>query len=493
MRPLLLLLAALAAVPAAAQTVRVGTFEDLEVVDPATSRVFAGLQILSTLCDKLLDLNPDLSVAPALAERHEWAPDGRGLTLHLREGATFHDGAPVDAKAVRFNMNRFMTMPGSFRRGEMPAVRGVTVLGPRTARIDLSEPFVPLISVLVTRGGMMVSPRAASEGRFADNPVCSGPFRLTERVALDRIVLDRVPNHWNAANVHVQRVVFRPMPDANVRVQNLRGGALEMMERVATSDVETLARSPRLRTAGAPELGYSFIRFNVANGAGANGPFARDVRLRAAFDAALDRTAINQVVFDGAFVPGNQWVAPGSPFYAAALPVPARDLPRARALLAEAGQPAPTLRLTVPNAPDALQAAEVMQAMVREAGINLVIQATEIGTASGASLRGDFEAFLNFWGGRSDPDGNASFHLTCNGPNNDGKYCVPEVDAALATPDVAERRRLSAEAAARVLADKPYLNLWHRQIIWGLSDRVTGFVPYPDGVLRRGGVRLRGG
>jgi peptide/nickel transport system substrate-binding protein len=490
------LAAALVAGVAQAQTLRVGMSEDLDIMDPALSRTFSGLQILSAVCDKLLDLSPDLQVVPALAESHEWVEGGRGLLLRLRRGVTFQDGAPFDAEAVRANIDRQMTLQGSFRRGEMPDVTGVTVLDSHTARIDLRQPFVPLFSILVTRGGMMVSPRAMDQGRdFARNPVCSGPFRFTERVALDRTVVDRWPGHWNAANIRIQRVVFRPMPDGTVRMSNLRGGALEMMERVSPTDLDGLRRAAGFALTSAPELGHQFVRFNIANGTGAQGPFAREPKLREAFEAAVDRAALNQVVFQGAFVPGNQWVSPDNPFYARALAVPGRDIARARRLVAESGVANPVLRLLVPNSGDMVQAAEVMQAMVREAGIDLRIQVLEIGALVRAQVSGEFEASLGFWGGRSDPDGNVSFHVGCAGPNNDGKYCNAELDSLLgrarAVAETPARAELYAGAAAVVLRDRPYVYLWHRRNYWGLSERVGGFTAYPDSVIRWAGLSLR--
>jgi len=481
---------------AQAQTMRVGMFEDLDAPDPALSRTFSGLQILSAICDKLFDLSPDLQIVPAMAESHEWVDGGRGLMVKLRQGVTFQDGAPWDAEALRANIDRQMNLQGSFRRGEMPDVTGVTVIDSHTARIDLRQPFVPLFSILVTRGGMMVSPRAMDQGRdFARNPVCSGPFRFVERVALDRTVADRWPGHWNAANIHIQRVVFRPIPDATVRLADLRGGEVDMMERVSPTDLDTLRRAAGFAVTSAPELGHQFIRFNIGNGAGAQNPFAQQPKLREAVEAAIDRAALNQMVFDGAFIPGNQWVPPENVFYARAHPVPPRDLARARRLVAESGVANPTLRLLVPNSGDMVQAAEVMQAMLREAGIELRVQVLEIGALTRAQVSGDFEASLGFWGGRSDPDGNLSFHVSTGGPNNDGRYSVPAVDALLSqarsVPEVPARAALYSQAAQQLLADRPYVYLWHRRNYWGLSDKVAGYTAYPDSVIRWAGLRLR--
>src|SRR4051794_11698747 len=112
---LALLLAASAS--ASAQSVlRVGIQADPNVLDPAQSGAYVERVVLAALCDKLVDVGPDLSFRPELATGWAWSPDGRALTLTLRDGARFHDGAPVDAEAVRVNLERYRTARESRRR-----------------------------------------------------------------------------------------------------------------------------------------------------------------------------------------------------------------------------------------------------------------------------------------------------------------------------------------------------------------------------------------
>ena len=92
---------------------------------------------------------------------------------------------------------------------------------------------------------------------------------------------------------------------------------------------------------------------------------------------SIDRAALNQVVFNGEFQPGNQWEPPGNPYYVKELPIPPRDVSQARQLLAEAKQPNPTVELMIPNTPELLQAGQVIQAMAQEAGFRVTIKATE--------------------------------------------------------------------------------------------------------------------
>jgi peptide/nickel transport system substrate-binding protein len=507
----LALLAALlpAALPAAAQpataqpataqpagTLRIGLASDIDTLDPVLSNTIAGRSVLTALCDKLLDVDAQLNFVPRLAERWDWAPDGRALTLTLRPGLTFHDGTPLDAEAVKFSLERAATLQGSRRRSEIAEVSAIEVADARTVTLRLSAPSAPLLAQLADRAGMVVSPRAVqgASGQFARAPACSGPFAFVAQVPQDRIELRRFPAHWNAAAVQLEAVTFRPMPDSTVRLLNLRTGQLDLIERVAAGDVAGLRREARLRYAEARGFGFTSIIMNVGNGPRAQNPFGQDARLRAAFDLSLDRAALNQVVFEGANTPGNQPVPPGSPFYLAALPVPGRDVAAARRLLAQAGQSAPQLTLLTPNFPEFRQMAEVMQAMVRDAGIDLRIETRELATAAGMMNSGDFQAFLIGWSGRVDPDGNIFAFNHCRGANNDSKFCDPRVDAALeaarASVDPAERARQYHAALAIALPDRHRIYLVHESWRFAHAARLSGFQALPDGIMRLEGLRL---
>ena len=156
--------------------------------------------------------------------------------MKLRPGVTFHDGEKIDAAAVKFNIERHKTM----RRLE-PARRAAagdaawTWSMPLTVQLNLSAPFSPLLTVLADRAGMMVSPKAAQAAgdNFGARPVCSGPFKFVERVAQDRIVVERFANYWNKGRIHFDKVTFQPIIDATVRLANLRSGQLDFIERVA--------------------------------------------------------------------------------------------------------------------------------------------------------------------------------------------------------------------------------------------------------------------
>src|SRR5437763_3918535 len=432
-----------------AQTLRIGLAEDPDVLDPTLARTFVGRIVFAALCDKLFDIDEKLNIVPQLATGYEWAPDNNALTIKLRPGVTFHDGEKLDAAAVKFSIERHKTMAGSNRRGELSPVTSVDVVDPSTVRLNLSAPFSPLLAQLADRAGMIVSPKAAqAEGdKFGAKPVCAGPFKFVERVAQDRIVVERFPNYCDKGEIHFDRVVFLPIPDSTVRLANLRSGQLDFIERLAASDVPQLKSDARFKIAKITEIGYQGITINVGKSELAQKTaLGKDPRVREAFELALDRDGIVQVAMDGEADVGNQWVAPTNPFYAKNVPIPKRDVARAKALLKEAGNPNPEVTLMTPTTADGQRIAQVVQAMVKEAGFDVKIQSVEFATSLDMADKGQFDAYVLAWSGRADPDGNIFNFDGCKQPLDYAGYCKAEVDELLnkqrTARDANERRKL---------------------------------------------------
>ncbi len=495
-RRLMLILSALPLL-VSAQTLRVGLAEDPDVLDPTLARSFVGRVVFAALCDKLFDIDEKLAIQPQLASAYTWSADSKSLTLKLRPGVSFHDGEKFDAAALKFNIERHKTMAGSNRRGELAPVTSVDVLDPLTARLNLSAPFSPLLAQLADRAGMMVSPKAAQAAgdKFGLAPVCSGPFKFVERVAQDRIVLERFAGYWNASAIHFDKLIYTAIPDATVRLANLKSGQLDFAERLASSDMEKLQADKRLKTSRITEIGYQGITINVGKSERAKqNPLGRDARVREAFELSLDRQGLAQVVMDNEAQIGNQWVAPSNTWYAKNMPLPKRDVAKARALLKQAGVSNPSFTLLAPTSSDAQRLALVVQAMARDAGFDVKIQAAEFATSLNMADRGDFDAYLLAWSGRADPDGNLySFH-GCKQPLNYAGYCDPQTDSLLdqsrSLRDPAERKKVFEQIAARVITERPVIYLYHRNWLWGYSAKLGGVRNLPDGLLRVSGLTL---
>jgi peptide/nickel transport system substrate-binding protein len=480
----------------AAGLLRIGLQDDPDALDPATAGTYAGRIVFASLCDKLVDIDANLSIVPQLATAWRWADDARSLTLTLRDRVTFHDGEPMDAAAVKINLDRYRTAPESARKTELKAVASVEVVDPHTVKLVLSQPYAPLLAVLSDRAGMMMSPKAlAAAGRdIGLKPVCAGPFRFVERTQLDHITLDRFPGYWNAAAIKLDRIVFRPINDSTVRFVDLRGGQLDMIEEMAPSDVATAKADPKLQVLTHTSLGYETISINVGHTPGDANPFGHDPRIRAAFEAAIDRNIINQVALEGLFVPDNQTELPTSPYYDSAHPTPGRDVARAQALLKEAGADHVVVTLRMVNTPRETQIGEIMQSMLAEAGIELKLLPSETNTMIDAMNRGDYQASIVTWSGRADPDFNTTLYLASDGSQNWGRYSNPAFDDLLArartATDPAVRAPLYHQAAAVYLTDRPHIFLFHNTWLFATTSKVHGFAALADGLIRPQGLSI---
>lgn len=488
----------LTALPAAAVELKIGLQDDADVLDPAQSRSFVGRIVYTAMCDKLVDVSPDLKIIPQLATEWAWSEGGKVLTMKLREGVKFHDETPLDAAAVVTTIERNLTMAESRRKSELASVAKVEASGPLEVKFTLKQPDATLLAQLSDRAGMIVSAKAAKElgANFGSKPVCAGPFKFVERVQQDRIVLEKFKDYWNKENVFIDKVTYTPIPDSTVRLANLQSGDLDFIERLAPTDAAAVKGDSKLTYADVVNIGNMSVYVNVGNGARADNPMGKDKRLRQAFSLAMDREALMQIVFEGTAVAGNQPFPPSSAWFNKSVPVPARDVAKAKALIKEAGFDRVPVEIQIPNNPVVQQTMQIIQSMVAEAGFDVTLKSTEFATLLDEQTRGNYQLSRSDWSGRVDPDGNIHQFLTCKGGLNDTKYCNAEVDKLLndarASTDETVRKQ-KYDAAAVILDDEqPMIYLGHQSWIWAMKKNVTGFIPSPDGMIRLVGLKKGG-
>jgi peptide/nickel transport system substrate-binding protein len=478
-------------------TLRIGLAEDPDILDPTLARTYVGRIVFSAVCDKLFDIDEKLNIVPQLALSHETSADGKEMTIRLRPGVKFQDGEPLDAEAAKFSIERHMNFPGSFRKSELASVDHVEVVDPLTIKLVLKTPFAPLLSQLTDRAGMMVSPKAAKEAgdKFGLHPVCAGPYKFVERVQQDRMVFEKFADYWNKDNVFIDRIVYQPIVDATVRLANLKSGGLDLAERILATDIKDVRSDPNLVLSTTPELGYLGLTINIANDKN-KGPLSQSEKVRQALDLSIDREALNQVVYNGEFTPGNQWVSPTHPYYQKAFPIRPRDVEKAKALLKDAGVTLPvSVDYMVPKGAENEAVAQVVQSMAAEAGFDLKIRLIEFATSFKQAQAGEFQVFQINWSGRIDPDGNSYVFLHTKAPQNDGGYSNPEADKlmeeARLIADPEKRKAIYEKLTKIVLNDEPIIYLYHRKLLFAHTKKLEGYRQMPDGLIRVIGLKLK--
>jgi peptide/nickel transport system substrate-binding protein len=487
------------AVHAQKKTLVVALNQDPDILDPSLSRTYVGRIIFSQMCEKLYEIDEGLNIQPQLAAAMPAVSDGgKTVTIKLRPNVKFNDGTPLTAEAMRYSLDRHINLKGSNRRSELESVAAVEVVDPLTVRLKLKAPFAPLTAQLADRAGMPVSPAADKKlgDKFGTAPVCVGPWQFVERIPQDRIVVERSPHYFDQSAARFDRIVFRIIPDDNVRLANLRSGDIDVMHFVAPTDASSLKKEGRFDVASVTGLGYNSITINLHNKTGKTNPpgdlgtpLANDPRVREALELSIDREALNQVAYDGQNTVGCGPISPTSAFFDKTRKCPARDVARARKLLADAGLGGGyKFEMVIVNNPPQRRVGEIIQGMAREAGFDISLRPSEFASALKDNDDGKHAAFLIGWSGRVDPDGNIHQAQACGGSLNATLACDEKIDALLnrarEVTDITQRRALYREAIDLIGARRNTIYLYHPNYIVAYPKTFKGYRSVPDGLIR---------
>ncbi|HEY0447703.1 ABC transporter substrate-binding protein [Actinophytocola sp.] len=477
-----------------------GLSNEPDRLDPTTSTSLYTRYVMTSVCEKLYDLDATGGIVPQLASGMPTiSPDGLTVTFGVRTGIRFADGTPFDAAAVRTSLQRHLTFKASARRSEMGPLTSIEAPDAGHVVLRFKQPFSPITAALADRAGMIMSPAAlAAEGaNFGDRPVCVGPFKFAGRVPQTAIDAVRDPLYYDAGRVHLDAITYRIMPDTVTRAANLRSGDVQVANEISPQDVDALAKDRNLHLLQSGSLGYQGLTINTGNVDGVgkppkriDTPLARDPRVREAFASAIDRQTLVATVFNNWFEPACSPIAPPSPYASpASNACPPYDPARSRRLLAEAGVPTPVkVAMQVTNTQDELRYAQALQASVAEGGFDLRIVPVEYSTLLAVEIRGTFELLQLGWSGRIDPDGNTTRFLGTQASANYGGYSSPELDDLLAQAsrsiDTARRAELYGRATQVIQRDNPIVYTYRRRLLTVHSTRLTGIEVYSDGVVR---------
>lgn len=478
------------ALPASGQTPRQGgTYQfslgpsDPPSLDPAHVTDTTSHAVVSELFDGLVELDREMRVRPAIAERWEIATDGRTYRFFLRKGVRFQNGREVTAEDFRYSFLRVLDpktrsertwildkLEGAaeFLAGRAADVRGIRVRDRYALDLRLGEPFPPFLALLAYPAAMVV-PREAVERAGADfsvRPVGTGPFRLTEWRRDDRLVLTASPNYFRG-RPHLDRIVFRIIPEDLTRLQEFKAGALHHSD-VPAGLYQSIAADPALRGRLHSQsiLGIQAVRLNLEVP-----PFAGNVKLRQALNHAVDKEAFARVIMEGRVKPAAGILPPGMPGYSGGLAGYPFDRARARQLLAEAGFPEgkglPPLTLHYNTSLTNRRLAEFVQAQLAEVGVKVELAALDWPAYLKLVDAGQTQMHRMGWiADYPDPENflTVLFHSRNIGARgNTSRYRNPEVDALLDRADhamgEAERVRLYQQAERRIVEDAPWIFL----------------------------------
>lgn len=467
-------------------TLMVGLADDPPELDPHLTSSNAARTVLHNIFATLVEIDEELQVVPGIAHSWDISEDGKSFTFYIREGVLFHDGTPLDAEAVKYNFERMTDKEfGSARAGELAFVETVTVDDPLTVTVTLSQPYGGFLPALASWSGMMVSPTAAEEhGRnFSQVLVGAGPFKFVERIRDDRLVIERFDGYFKEGLPYLDRVVYRPFVDVDSRILNLESGAVHIINTVPGKAVKQFQESQDITLSSVGGLGFRGIWINTKS---------KDLgspERRAAVSACIDRQVVVDAVFGDAAVPAIGPFSPATWVVDEEDEAPARDLDRARELLAKAGVPDGfSFQLLITPDEESIRVASIYAAMCREVGIEIDIQQGEFGSIISRMGEGNYTAAQIELSPRNDPDLSAYPWFHSQGGVNWSYYENEEMDDLLdrarASVDQEYRRELYRQALDIFNRDFPYIFTYHLQEMKAYRNNVKGYRHIPDSMMR---------
>ncbi len=465
-------------------SLKVALDSDIIGIDPHGASAGVDRSVYTSIYNALVTVDPKLNIVPDLAE--SWTnPDDVTYLFKLRPNVKFHDGTPCDAAAVKWNFD-WMLDPAnaSARRAELADVKEISVVDPLTVRITTKTAFAPFLAIIADRAGYIVSPEARKKfGKdYTRNPVGTGPFRFVEWVKDDHVTFKRSPDYFEPDLPLLDEIVYRPVPDASVRVTGLKAGDTDFLYRVDAKDIADVKAQPGLQNLEGPGVGYTGLWLQTATG-----PLAsRD--LREAIAWAIDRDAILKAAYFNVGQIAQGPVPPSLFAFDPSFKPFTRDLAKAKAALAKGGQPNGfKMVLKTPNESVATKVSQLAQAQLKEAGIDVEIQTLEFGALLKAGEQGAFDAMTLGWSGRIDPDGNIQPIFHTKGTFDYGRYKGADdlIEQARSTLDKEKRKGLYRRIEKKVAVDDvAYVFTYFAPTIFPASKRVRGFDVSPDGLMR---------
>lgn len=451
--------------------------------DPAS----AGNQYVSVyllpVYDSLLSVDPSGEVLPSLAESFELNDEGTVLTLTLRDGVQFHDGAELNADAVVKNFERSMEMDGSVLKGDFAAVESVEAPDASTVVVTMSNRDNAFLSALADRAGMMISPTALENDDLDLKPVGAGPYRVTDHLPGSSISYEKFEDYWDADHTGTDSLTIKMIIDPEARLRALGTGEVDVAS--LGMDQSAAAEEQGITVTSQDVSTMPFVTYlNMQEGSPLHDP-----QVREALSLAIDREGIANTILEGNCTPtgqlftGDYWAASPN------VGVPERDVDAAKELLADAGYADGfSMSLSAISAAPYRVVAEAQADQLSELGLDIDLQISEP-----TKVVGDFnaqkttDAYTSLWPGATDPAKTFASLYQPTGLFNPGAYEDADLQALLdegrSAQSQEDRADVYAQAVERAADEVIQIPICNAKVISGQKNPVEGITSTASGTV----------
>jgi peptide/nickel transport system substrate-binding protein len=457
---------ALLASPAVAQkqggSITVGLELDIPGFDPLKVGVYdtAALTAAAALFDTLTYLDDSGKAQPKLALSWTNSEDFKTWTFKLRPGVKFHDGTPFNAEAYKANFDRQKDPANKCRCAfYIAATNNVQAPDELTLVYNLNDPAVnfPTLVSFPSSNNAVHSPTAwkTKGDDYNRNPVGTGPYIMKSWTAGDRLVLEKNPDYWDKGKVYLDRIVLKPLPDAQSRFASLQSGEADLVwdDEYDADNIQKAQKDPKLTVHTYVGSGAQVYAFNTKVA-----PFD-DVRVRQALVMAIDRKKMSQAITNGLSLPATNPYGDGSWVKCkddGALP---NDIEKAKALIKDYGKPV-EFKMLVTATPRGRNVGQVLQQFWKNAGANMEIEQVEQTAIVPRAFMRQFQ--LTPWRiiDLADPDPQMYANFKTGSPVALANYSNPELDKLL------DRARITADLDKRTEDYCAISRLINKEAIW---------------------------
>ena len=471
-----------AAEPKRGGVITLGITRDISVMNPLVDTGSTQKRIRDLMFEPLLGIDLKGNLRPALAEAWEVSKDGKLYTIRLRKGVKFHNGQEMTAEDAKFAIDYTLDKKNvAYGYSILQVVEGVEAPDKYTLRVHLKEPSPGFFYAVSNIRAFSVIPKGSVEPKNLKPtvyPPGTGPFRFADWKPKQRLTLERYDDYWGN-KVYVDRVVFKPISNATVRMTALRAGDVDLIE-AAPWEWVTQIKGGKLKginySAGT-DAGFRVIKFNAGN------PPFNNKKLRQAVAYALNKKEILNAAYFGFGEPTDQRYPKGHEWYVDEAKFPARDTERAKALLKEAGYNGETIEFSVRQGEGETEASTI-QAQLKRIGVTVKQNLMEYGHYRSIRRTGEFQMVPS--GGDYEPDPIATYGDQFRCPAdlkkrtaNDTGYCDKEMDALIEAAetevDEAKRRELVQRIVKKLAEDVPEIPVGFVPRFFAFRDNVKGF------------------
>jgi peptide/nickel transport system substrate-binding protein len=466
------------------KTLRVALAASPNTIEPATGDTRQASNVAWSIFDSLVWLNDEGKIVPALAKSWSVSDDGTVYTFKLREDVTFHNGDTFDADDVVFTWQRGKQKEITYREDFLAAEK-VEKVDKYTVRVILEKPNSMMLLQMNEHWGILSKEyhEEVGEEGYIQNPVGTGPFEFVEWRKADRIVLEANENYWQDEYPKVDRVVYRPIPEASTRIAAVKAGDIDIISRIGPEQAEELEGTSGVDLISYPKDRVYYIAFN--NMTTGKGTPIIEQKVRQAMSYAIDYQAIIDNIFNGKAERVAGFVVPGNLGYDPSIEPYPYDPEKAEELLAEAGYP-DGFEISMAGPSDTyINFEEVLQAVVgywEEIGIEVELEFMESGKYWDLEAQRKLPPlFGDSW---SSSTGEAFPRLVGSVGGEDASYAawldqrlVNLVEEVKLTPDQDERAEVYTEILRYMNEDPPFVYLYQPLAFEATTERVMGYEP----------------